>query len=371
MSTVEEEEEDPVLVRQRLESSTILRRNELLSLLTTFLVPCLGAYLLNYIRGLLSDPERYVNDSLIQMFMIATSVKPFLHFVKLLKRQSLYHQELVHYPNTQVHDLKLKLNKLESDLIQVNSLSSLFLCSFFSVLTTPLPRMIYFQLSRAFATKSDIRALRDGVDVPLSQLSKAFKRFSKKEEYLRLTSSEKFGLLEQRLEQVTELAEKQQEVLQEIELERRERELQEKEQRKGRKYNNSELDFGNFLGRLLGSVVVSTTTTTTSNSYNDDDDQIKGNNKQKKKWYERGLTWYVFWPITVPKSTIGWVLEKSGNAVKKIERGFVEETKEELNLNHNASLRGGGGGGGNNEKPSTRGGGVAGGSRRRNNALKA
>jgi len=122
MSTVEEEEEDPVLVRQRLESSTILRRNELLSLLTTFLVPCLGAYLLNYIRGLLSDPERYVNDSLIQMFMIATSVKPFLHAVKLLKRQSLYHQELVHYPNTQVHDLKLKLNKLESDLIQVNSL---------------------------------------------------------------------------------------------------------------------------------------------------------------------------------------------------------------------------------------------------------
>lgn len=50
-------------------------------------VPVVGASLLHYARGLLSDPDRFINQFLIGLFAIASSVKPFLHFVKLVKRR--------------------------------------------------------------------------------------------------------------------------------------------------------------------------------------------------------------------------------------------------------------------------------------------
>lgn len=75
--------------------------------------------------------------------------------------------EAVWYPSTEVHLLRRRVDSLERDISQ---------------------------LSRAFATKDDVRNLRDGVDIPLSQLSKAVRRFDKKEEYLRL-SSEEVGLI--------------------------------------------------------------------------------------------------------------------------------------------------------------------------------
>ena len=78
------------------------------------------------------------------------------------------------YPSTEVHLLRRRIDSLERDLSQ---------------------------LSRAFATKDDVRLLRDGVDVPLSQLSKAVRRFDRKEEYLRLSSEERFNLMDQRLEE--------------------------------------------------------------------------------------------------------------------------------------------------------------------------
>lgn len=88
-TTTPAEQQSPEEISLRIRSTSTLRRNELISLLSTFLVPFLGSYLLHYVKELLSDPDRYVNDSLIQMFMIATSVKPFLHLVSLLKNRKL------------------------------------------------------------------------------------------------------------------------------------------------------------------------------------------------------------------------------------------------------------------------------------------
>ncbi|GAA5946886.1 hypothetical protein JCM3765_002060 [Sporobolomyces pararoseus] len=295
-SSTPEEEEDPstLLLEQRNRSISILRRNELISLLSTFLVPFLGSYLLHYVKRLLSDPDRYVNDSLINMFMIATSVKPFLHLISLLKNHSLYHQEQVHYPSTKIHSLELRLTKLESDLLQ---------------------------LSRAFATKSDVRALRDGVDIPLTQLSKAVKKFNRKEEFFRLSSEEKFGILENKIQELVEVGIKQQEVLETLK--------QENERfRAQRRGGGNSLEFANFLGRLLGSI-------TSTSSYESSNNQVQnGNKRQKKKvkeigWYEKGLNWWLFWPLNVPKSAIGWVVDKTGKTVKGIEEGFIDE-KEEL-----------------------------------------
>ncbi|KAK4058414.1 hypothetical protein OIO90_000572 [Microbotryomycetes sp. JL221] len=171
-----EEGYDPDLAAKRDRSIRVLRRAELTSLLATMLVPAAGSYLLVYVRQLLSDPDRYINRSIISLFAIATAVKPLLHFAKLVKNNSLYHQEQVWYPNTEVHLLRRRVEALEKDLSQ---------------------------LTRAFATKDDVRTLRDGVDVPLTQLSKAVRRFDRKEEYLRLSSEQRFAVLDAKLEETT------------------------------------------------------------------------------------------------------------------------------------------------------------------------
>lgn len=173
---------DPGDTQERRHATQILRRVELLSLAMTVAVPAIGSALLYYIRNVLSDPDRYINGFTISLFALATSVKPFLHVSKLIKNSesiysrmfidlinefyflaSLYYQEAVWYPSTEVHTLRRRVESLERDISN---------------------------LTRAFATKDDVRNLRDGVDIPLSQLSKAVRRFDKKEEYLRLSSEE-------------------------------------------------------------------------------------------------------------------------------------------------------------------------------------
>lgn len=78
---------DPELAAHRNHSVRVLRRVELTSLAFTFVVPFLGSYLLVYARQLLSDPDRYINSFVIGLFGLATSVKPLLHFSKLVKRR--------------------------------------------------------------------------------------------------------------------------------------------------------------------------------------------------------------------------------------------------------------------------------------------
>lgn len=100
--------EDPVAASRRREAVDALRRTELLSLAATMVVPSVGSYLLYFVRGLLSDPDRYINRFVISLFAMATvrhmpwtaiadprdllwmsqAVKPLLHFTNLLKNRA-------------------------------------------------------------------------------------------------------------------------------------------------------------------------------------------------------------------------------------------------------------------------------------------
>lgn len=55
-------------------------------------------------------------------------------------------------------------------------------------------------LRKLVATKSDVSLLRDGIDLPLTQLSRTMRRYEKKEEHLRMSAEDKFSLVENRLE---------------------------------------------------------------------------------------------------------------------------------------------------------------------------
>ncbi|GJN87156.1 hypothetical protein Rhopal_000101-T1 [Rhodotorula paludigena] len=176
--------EDPAVAAQRAFSAAALRRNELVALATTFCVPAVGAALLHYARGLLSDPDRYLNRFLIGLFVIASSVKPMLHFSKLAKRNSLWHQEVVHYPSSQVYSLQRRVQKLESDL-----------------------------LSRTAAPLSDLDSLSSHLSAPLSTLQRAVRRAASEAHHAQLSSSERLSTLSGAFDQLCSVVEQQEQEL--------------------------------------------------------------------------------------------------------------------------------------------------------------
>ncbi|CAD6918037.1 unnamed protein product [Tilletia controversa] len=177
----EEDEQDTTLSEQerqarhraRLYSLTELQRTEYVCLLACMGSPFLGAYFLTWAQDSLTDGHQYLNAFNIRLFTMAAAIRPWMHGIALLRRRLLLLQEDVHYPSSRVEALKRKTKRLESDLSTLRKL---------------------------VATKSDVSILREGIDVPLSQLSRAVRRNEKKEEHLRLSAEDKFVLVEARLD---------------------------------------------------------------------------------------------------------------------------------------------------------------------------
>lgn len=160
---------------KRKAASAELYLNELAALAFCVLSPFLGSYLLYWVRGALSEPDRYINPFNIKLFIMASGVKPWAHLFKLFKNRSLYLQNEIAYPIPTVSILLDQVREMRAEIDQ---------------------------LKNSFATKTDVKNLRDGVDLPLSNLSKAVKRYERKEEYLRLSTEEKFEILHKRQEEL-------------------------------------------------------------------------------------------------------------------------------------------------------------------------
>ena len=70
-----------------------LRVHELLALLTCFVFPLLGAYLLHAIRGQLSRPsEGLVSDYNLTIFMLAAEMRPLAHLIKIIQSRTIFLQ---------------------------------------------------------------------------------------------------------------------------------------------------------------------------------------------------------------------------------------------------------------------------------------
>ncbi|KAK0537230.1 hypothetical protein OC834_000892 [Tilletia horrida] len=177
----EDDEEDTTLSEQergarqraRQYALTELQRTEYFALLGCMLSPFVGAYFLTWAQESLTDGQKYLNAFNIHLFTLAAGIRPWTHGVSLLRRRLLLLQEDVHYPSSRVENLKRKTKRLESDLSTLRKL---------------------------VATKTDVSILREGIDLPLSQLSRAVRRNEKKEEHLRLSAEDKFALVEARLD---------------------------------------------------------------------------------------------------------------------------------------------------------------------------
>jgi hypothetical protein len=99
-----------------------LYRHELLALLSCFLFPVLGAYLLHTIRSQLSRPsEGLVSNYNLTIFLLASELRPMAHLVKLVQSRTLHLQRIVKsnpYNNerdiTHVKDLVRRVEELEA-----------------------------------------------------------------------------------------------------------------------------------------------------------------------------------------------------------------------------------------------------------------
>lgn len=335
---------------QRAASASALRRNELFCLFLCLAVPFIGAYLLIYAKGLLSDPERYINKMMIGLFCFAAGIRPLGRATDLLRKSTLVmscFSFLLDAPVSApigILGRELVLTICGTQTLSIIKLSSTTLLPRFTnfvdgskssrrtsvrfvpssyaslpilVLTSPSSFSLsvsspYFsatfplfhlnptssssrspllssqsifppQLTVAYATKSDIRTLRSGLDAPLSTLSKAVRRFARQEEYLRLSSDERFKALMEQLEELQARDEEREADLQEL------RRRQEEESA--------------GVGRVALTVARHLLYAMASHRRYGEEKELG--------WTQRGLAWYVFAPVNVPKAAIGWGVEKA------------------------------------------------------------
>jgi len=85
-----------------------LYRHEVMALLSCFIFPMLGAYLLHTIRSQLSRPsEGLVSNYNLTIFLLASELRPMAHLVKLIRSRTLHLQRVVNAnPYTNVGEEK-------------------------------------------------------------------------------------------------------------------------------------------------------------------------------------------------------------------------------------------------------------------------
>jgi hypothetical protein len=101
-----------------------LHIHELLALVSCFILPVIGAYVLHSIRGYLSRPsEGLVSNYNLTIFLLASELRPISHLVKLIQARTLYLQRIVNsnpYDNmgskdkADVKELARRLEELEA-----------------------------------------------------------------------------------------------------------------------------------------------------------------------------------------------------------------------------------------------------------------
>ncbi|KAI8076877.1 uncharacterized protein BX664DRAFT_270689 [Halteromyces radiatus] len=152
--------------------ATELRRHELMGLIWVLASPAVAGYTLQYSRYFLSDYERYMSSFNVAVFVLAASLKPLSHVMLLLRERTMYLQSEIQVNETQVQQLQKKLDIMEDEL---------------------------YSLRQAFATKKDLGQVTDGLSPTIQQLTKAVRRFEKKEHLLRSWSEDKFTMIDEKV----------------------------------------------------------------------------------------------------------------------------------------------------------------------------
>ena len=189
-----------------------LRLHELLALLTCFVGPLVGAWLLHHIRAQLSRPsEGLVSNYNLTIFLLASELRPLSHLIKLIQARTIHLQRTVASnphapcssggggggagttpplsPNT-VHDLTTRLTDLETHVAD------------YTVPSTPNTPSKLVQSQLPDLTTQ----IRKSFQPDLDALNRAVRRYEKRATLLSMQTEKRLQDLESRMGDAITLA---------------------------------------------------------------------------------------------------------------------------------------------------------------------
>ncbi|KZL79679.1 hypothetical protein CI238_06322 [Colletotrichum incanum] len=172
--------------------------HEILALISCFMFPMLGAYLLHAIRAQLSRPsEGLVSNYNLTIFLLAAEVRPLSHLMKLIQRRTIQLQRDVHVnpykddgvTSDQVRVLVARLEMLESRQEP-----------------TQIKQNGNSDNSKIKQEASIARDVRNAIQPDLDALNRAVRRYEKKATVLAFQTESRFAAVDTRLNDAIALA---------------------------------------------------------------------------------------------------------------------------------------------------------------------
>jgi hypothetical protein len=181
-----------------------LRVHEMLALLSCFILPLVGAWLLHAIRGQLSRPsEGLVSNYNLTVFLLASEIRPVSHLVKMIQARTLFLQRVVSVNPTedehrldpgQAIDLVKRVGELEAhaaDSVERSSDSA---------------ARAFAEVSAAKSSAHVVAETRKSLQPELDALNRAVRRYEKRTTISSLQTEARLQDLESRLTDVVVLA---------------------------------------------------------------------------------------------------------------------------------------------------------------------
>lgn len=192
--------------RTRLQESAIneLYVHEILALISCFVSPVVGAYLLYAIRGQLSRPsEGLLTDFNITVFLLAAELKPLSHALKIIQSRTSHLNKIVQSAPisrstaNQLEEMRCRLAQLEYRAEAAEEVAA-----------QALARETQNQ-NGGSGSKHDaalVREVRNAIQPELDALNRAVRRYEKKATVLALQTESRLGVVDTRLNDAIALA---------------------------------------------------------------------------------------------------------------------------------------------------------------------
>ncbi|KAI9741825.1 MAG: hypothetical protein M1834_000211 [Cirrosporium novae-zelandiae] len=155
---------------------------ELIALLTCFLGPLLGAYVLHTIRSQLSRPsEGLISNYNLTIFLLASEIRPLMHLIKMVQARTLYLQRIIHANPFDEADSKAKMADLgrRVEELEMHAAKMAELASISASPTNPSPTSYNIQTNPKLLT-SIIASVRTALQPDIDTVNRAMRRLDKR-----------------------------------------------------------------------------------------------------------------------------------------------------------------------------------------------
>ncbi|KAL0931645.1 uncharacterized protein CTRU02_212598 [Colletotrichum truncatum] len=197
-SSVQEQAQKATQHTKKEDALAELWVHEILALVSCFMFPMLGAYLLHAIRAQLSRPsEGLVSNYNLTIFLLAAELRPLSHLMKLVQCRTLSLQRDVHanpFKEESVTPEQLKVLMARLELLESRPQA------------TPIKQNGSSDNSKVKQEAAIARDVRNAIQPDLDALNRAVRRYEKKATVLAFQTESRFAAVDTRLNDAIALA---------------------------------------------------------------------------------------------------------------------------------------------------------------------